>query len=119
MELDPAEEEAARVLGAGGWTTFRKVVLPALRPAIAAGALLAFARSLGEFGAIVFVSGNIPNKTLTAPVFIFQLLNPTTFGPSPAGRPRRWPRCCSLFSFVLVLITERVSSHSLQRASEL
>src|SRR5256714_10854997 len=48
LELDTAEEEAARVLGAGGLTTFRKVVFPALRPAITAGALLAFARSLGE-----------------------------------------------------------------------
>ncbi len=52
-ELDPAEEEAAHVLGAGGWTTFRRVVLPALRHSIAAGSLLAFARALGEFGAVV------------------------------------------------------------------
>ena len=120
IELDTAEEEAARVLGAGSLTTFRKVVLPALRPAITAGALLAFARSLGEFGAIVFVSGNIPNKTLTAPVLITQLLNPTTFG-AVAG-PGQAAAVSSLlfgFSFLLVLVTERVSSHSLQRSSEL
>lgn len=72
-ELDVAEEEAARVLGAGGWTTFRRVVLPALTPSIAAGALLAFARSLGEFGSVVIISGNLTGRTLTAPVFIFQL----------------------------------------------
>lgn len=72
-ELDPAEEEAALVLGASGWTTFRKIVLPALRPAIVAGSLLVFARALGEFGAIVIISGNITGRTLTAPVFIFQL----------------------------------------------
>jgi sulfate transport system permease protein len=77
-ELDPAEEEAAYSLGAGGWTTFRRVVLPALRAAIAAGALLTFARALGEFGAIVVVSGNIPG-TLTAPVYIFQLVNQFRF----------------------------------------
>ncbi|MGZ4148764.1 MAG: ABC transporter permease, partial [Actinomycetota bacterium] len=73
LELDPAEEEAAATLGANGWTTFRKVVLPTLRPAIAAGALLSFARATGEFGSITLVSGNIVGKTLTAPVYIFQL----------------------------------------------
>jgi sulfate transport system permease protein len=73
IELDPAEEEASRVLGASQWTTFRRVVLPALRPAITAGVLLSFARALGEFGSIVVVAGNLTGKTLTAPVFIFQL----------------------------------------------
>src|SRR5438270_12688602 len=73
LELDRSEEEAAHVLGAGGWTTFRRVVLPAIGPAIAGGALLTFARAIGEFGSIVIVSGNITGRTLTAPVFIFQL----------------------------------------------
>jgi sulfate transport system permease protein len=107
LELDPAEEEAARVLGAGRWTTFRKVMFPALRPAIAAGALLTFARSLGEFGAIVFVSGNIPNKTLTAPVLISQLIL--------ASPPQAAAVSAVLFglAFVLVLVTEKLlSRHS-------
>jgi sulfate transport system permease protein len=107
LELDPAEEEAARVLGAGRWTTFRKVMLPALRPAIAAGALLTFARSLGEFGAIVFVSGNIPNKTLTAPVLITQLI---------LANPAQAAAVSALLfglSFLLVLLTEKLlSRHS-------
>jgi sulfate transport system permease protein len=104
LELDPAEEEAARVLGAGRWTTFRKVMFPALRPAIAAGALLTFARSLGEFGAIVFVSGNIPNKTLTAPVLISQLI---TASPAQAAAVS-----ALLFglAFLLVLVTEKLLS---------
>jgi sulfate transport system permease protein len=72
-ELDVAQEEAAEVLGASRLRTFVQIVLPALRPAIAAGTLLSFARALGEFGSIVIVSGNITNHTLTAPVFIFQL----------------------------------------------
>ncbi len=114
LELDPAEEEAAHVLGANGFTTFLKVTLPHLRPAITAGALLAFARALGEFGAIVFVSGNIPNKTLTAPVFISQLINPTNYGGS--GGPDQAAAISALLfglSFVLVLVTERlVSSRS-------
>jgi sulfate/thiosulfate transport system permease protein len=103
LELDPAEEDAARVLGAGAWTTFRRVVLPAIRPAIAAGALLAFARALGEFGALVIVSGNIVGKTLTAPVFIFQLTS--------QFRPEQAAAVATLLfgiSFVLVLVTERL-----------
>ena len=72
-ELDVAEEEAAHVLGASAWTTFRRIVLPALLPSITAGSLLAFARALGEFGSVVIVSGNLTGRTLTAPVFIFQL----------------------------------------------
>lgn len=79
LDLDREEEEAARVLGAGRITTFRKVVLPHLRPAIVAGSLLAFARSLGEFGAVVVVAGNIAGKTLTAPVYIFQLTSQFRF----------------------------------------
>jgi len=117
IELDLAEEEAARVLGAGSWTTFRKVVLPALRPAITAGALLVFARAMGEFGAIVFVSGNIPNKTLTAPVLITQLLTPSAYGAS--GGPAEAAAVASLLfgiSFVVVLVTERLSSGSTSRS---
>lgn len=109
LELDPAEEEAANVLGAGGWTTFRKVVFPALRTAIAGGALLAFARSLGEFGAVVFVAGNIPNDTLTAPVFISQLINPVQY--AGVGGPDLAAAVAALlfgFSFILVLITEKL-----------
>jgi sulfate transport system permease protein len=103
LEVDPAEEEAARVLGANSWTTFRRVVLPAIRPAIAAGALLSFARALGEFGAIVVVSGNLTGRTLTAPVFIFQLTN--QFKPEQAAAVST-----VLFglSFLIVLVTERL-----------
>jgi sulfate transport system permease protein len=71
MVLDPAEEEAARTLGAGPVRIFWNVVLPALTPAILSGALQSFSRSLAEFGSIVVVSGNIPHRTLTAPVFVF------------------------------------------------
>jgi sulfate transport system permease protein len=59
MELDPEVEEAAASLGATNLTTFRRVVLPALRPAIISGSALAFARAVGEFGALVLVVGKI------------------------------------------------------------
>jgi len=104
LELDPAEEEAAATLGANGWTTFRRVVLPAITPAIAAGALLSFARATGEFGSIVILSGNITGKTLTAPVFIFQLAS--QFRPEEAAAVAT---LLFAIAFVLVLITARLT----------
>ncbi len=102
-ELDPAEEEASWTLGANGWTTFRKIVLPAIRPAIAAGALLSFARALGEFGSVVLVSGNISGKTLTAPVLIFQLAS--QFRPEEAAAVAT---LLFAIAFVVVMITARL-----------
>jgi sulfate transport system permease protein len=71
QELDREMEEAARSLGASAWTSFRRIVLPNLRPAIIAGAGLGFARALGEFGAVVLISGNLPFETEVASVFVF------------------------------------------------
>jgi sulfate/thiosulfate transport system permease protein len=71
QEADRDMEEAAASLGAGPFTTFRRVVLPNLRPAIVAGASLAFARALGEFGSVVLISGNLPYKTEVASVFVY------------------------------------------------
>ena len=71
MELDRAEEEAAATLGAGAWTTFRRVTLPVLWPSILTGSGLSFSRALGEFGSVVMVAGNQPLATKTAPLYIF------------------------------------------------
>ncbi len=71
LELDTDMEEAAASLGARPLTIFRRVILPNLRPAILSGIALAFARSIGEFGSLVLISGNIPFKTEVASVFIF------------------------------------------------
>ncbi|MGE4371366.1 MAG: sulfate ABC transporter permease subunit CysT [Xanthobacter sp.] len=62
-DLEPELEEAAASLGASDLTIFRRVIFPALFPAFLAGASLAFARSLGEFGAVVFIAGNQPFRT--------------------------------------------------------
>ena len=59
MQLDPEAEECAASLGASNFTTFRRIVLPSLRPAIASGAALAFARGVGEFGALVLLAGKV------------------------------------------------------------
>ncbi|WP_183852602.1 sulfate ABC transporter permease subunit CysT [Prosthecomicrobium pneumaticum] len=63
QDLDPAIEEAAATLGASRGRAFRSVVFPLLVPALLAGVALAFARSLGEFGAVIFIAGNQPNRT--------------------------------------------------------
>ena len=104
-ELDVAEEEAAYSLGASRGVAFRRVVLPALRPSIAAGSLLVFARAIGEFGAVVLVAGNLSGKTLTAPVFIFQLANQFRAQEAAAVASLLF-----LLSFALVLITHRLIS---------
>ncbi len=59
LELDKEVEEAAASLGASNWTTFRRIVLPSLRPAIISGAALAFARAVGEIGSIILIVGNV------------------------------------------------------------
>lgn len=68
--LEPDVEEAAALLGATPLQTFRRIILPAIAPAALTGAGLAFARALGEFGAVVLISGNLPFKTQVASVFI-------------------------------------------------
>lgn len=70
MEIDLDQEDAAHTLGASGWTTFRRVLLPAILPAVITGALLCFARALGEFGSIIVVAGNFPMRSQTAAVYV-------------------------------------------------
>ena len=73
-QLDPRFGDAARTLGAGRWYAFRRVTLPAIRPALAAGAVLAWARALGEFGATITFAGNFPGTTQTMPLAIYLAL---------------------------------------------
>ncbi|MEZ5102444.1 MAG: sulfate ABC transporter permease subunit CysT [Thermoleophilia bacterium] len=73
-ELDRDMEEAAATLGAGPLTTFRRIVLPTLAPAILSGAALAFGKAVGEFGSVVLITGNIPFQTEVASVHIFGLI---------------------------------------------
>ncbi|MBX7237032.1 MAG: sulfate ABC transporter permease subunit [Caldilineales bacterium] len=70
LELDRAQEDAAATLGANSWTIFRRVTLPPLVLPLTSGALLSFARAIGEFGAIVIVAGNIPLYSQTAAVYV-------------------------------------------------
>jgi molybdate transport system permease protein len=70
-QLDARYEDAARTLGASRWYVFRRVTLPAIRPGLVAGAVLAWARALGEFGATITFAGNFPGRTQTMPLAIY------------------------------------------------
>lgn len=104
LEIDPAEEEAARVLGAGPLRIFRSVYLPAILPAALSGAIRALGRALGEFGSVVVVAGNIPWKTLTAPVYVF--------GEIESGSP------LSAASLSLVMLAAALLLHAAARVIE-
>ncbi len=69
-ELEPEVEEAAANLGASRWQTFRRVLLPQLLPALLTGFALSFARAVGEYGSVIFISGNMPMRTEIAPLMI-------------------------------------------------
>ncbi|QNP73929.1 molybdate ABC transporter permease subunit [Streptomyces roseirectus] len=71
---DPRYEEAAATLGATRFTAFRRITLPLIAPGIAAGAVLAWARALGEFGATITFAGNFPGKTQTMPLAVYLAL---------------------------------------------
>ncbi|MEW6271458.1 MAG: ABC transporter permease subunit, partial [Thermodesulfobacteriota bacterium] len=72
--LDGRLEDAARTLGARPWTVFRRVTLPLLAPSLAAGAVLCWARALGEFGATITFAGNFPGRTQTLPLAVYTAL---------------------------------------------
>jgi sulfate transport system permease protein len=75
MELDREMEEAAASLGANRVTVFRRILVPQILPALLSGVALAFARAIGEFGAVILVAGNLPFKTEVASLYVFQRLN--------------------------------------------
>jgi sulfate ABC transporter permease protein CysW/sulfate ABC transporter permease protein CysT len=89
LELDREMEDAAASLGARPFTTFRRIILPNLLPAMLSGAALSFGKAVGEFGSIVLISGNIPFDTEVASVWIFKAIE--------SDQPRQ-SRSCSSFS---------------------
>jgi sulfate transport system permease protein len=74
QDLEVELEEAAASLGASRWQTFRRVLIPALAPAILTGFALSFARAIGEYGSVVFISGNMPMRTEVVPLLIMSKL---------------------------------------------
>lgn len=71
LQMDSNQTDVAQTIGASPWITFRRVIFPIIRPAMVTGALLSFARSLGEFGSIIVVAGNIPMRSQTGTVYVY------------------------------------------------
>ncbi|HEY1188996.1 MAG TPA: sulfate ABC transporter permease subunit CysT [Gemmata sp.] len=92
--LDGEAEEAAGLLGASRWQTFRRVTFPALLPGLLTGFALAFARGLGEYGSVVFVSGNMPYKTEIAAFLIVSRLE--------EGRPNSYREATAIATVLLI-----------------
>jgi sulfate/thiosulfate transport system permease protein len=105
-DLDPQVEEAAAVLGASRMRTLISVILPTLYPAILTGFALSFARALGEYGSVVFISGNMPLRTEIVPLLIVTKLEQYDYGAATA-----LATVMLVASFVILL-----SINALQRA---
>jgi molybdate transport system permease protein len=101
-EVDQRLEMAARTLGAGRLETFLRISLPIARRGILAGAVLAFARSIGEFGATVMIAGNLPGETQTIPLYIYTEAN------SPGGIEQsvRLVVVCVVIAVMALVISE-------------
>jgi len=106
--VDPRLEAAAHTLGAGRWRTFATITLPLAAPGVLAGAVLGFARSLGEFGATITFVSNIPEETRTLPLAIYAALQ------LPGGDSAVW-RLAALA--VALSLAALVASEALTRAS--
>jgi sulfate/thiosulfate transport system permease protein len=111
LTIEPDMEEAARSLGAGPFTTFRRILLPTITPALLAGAALAFARAVGEFGSVVILSGNIPYRTEVASVHVFSLVENDEAG-SAAAVSVLLLACSLLLLAALALLQRRRTRHA-------
>src|SRR5262245_16423904 len=107
-DLDPETEDASASLGGTRWQTFQHVILPLLYPAMITGFGLAFARGVGEYGAVVFVSGNMPFKTEIAPILIVARLE--EFAYSEATAIAVVLLVLSFLSLLLINVVERWST---------
>src|SRR5919204_1073014 len=92
-QMDRRFEDAARTLGARPWRVLWRVTLPLIRPSLVAGAVLCWARALGEFGATITFAGNAPGKTQTLPLFVYATLEGSN------------PDAAIILSLVLVVVS--------------
>jgi len=110
QDLEAELEEAAASLGANRFQTFRRVLFPTLWPALVTGFALAFARSLGEYGSVVFISGNMPMKTEIAPLLIVTQLEQYEYGAATAVAA-----VLLVLSFVLLLGINAIQRYGTRR----
>ncbi|WKG01553.1 sulfate ABC transporter permease subunit CysT [Mycolicibacterium sp. HK-90] len=110
LELDRETEEAAASLGASNWVIFRKVILPALLPALLSGAGLAFSRAIGEFGSVVLIGGAVPGETEVSSQWIRTLIeNDDRTGAAAISI------VLLLISFVVLFVLRAVGSRAAKR----
>jgi sulfate transport system permease protein len=109
LDLDAELEEVAATLGASRWQTFTRVILPLIGPALLTGFALAFARSVGEYGSVIFIAGNLPNVSEIAPLLIVIRLEEFRYADATAIAV-----VMLVASFLILLVINR-----LQRWSEL
>lgn len=108
-DLDPESEEAAASLGGTRWQTFQHVILPTLYPALITGFALAFARGVGEYGSVVFISGNMPYKTEIAPILIVARLEEFAYREATAIAV-----VLLIISFAMLLLINRLERWSMR-----
>lgn len=111
-ELETAVEEASMSLGASRWQTFRRVIAPMIVPSVVTGFALAFARGLGEYGSVVFISGNLPMKTEIAPLLIMSKLEQFDYPGATAIAV-----VMLLASFLLLFVINLLQAWTLRRTS--
>jgi sulfate/thiosulfate transport system permease protein len=112
QDLDVELEEVATSLGAGRWQIIRRVIVPYLLPAWLTGVSLAFARAIGEYGSVVFISGNMPMRTEIAPLLIVTKLEQYEYAGATAVA-----FVMLLISFVLLLVINMLQGWSARRVS--
>jgi sulfate transport system permease protein len=109
-ELEQELEEAALSLGATRWTTFRRIILPMVTPALLTGFALAFARAIGEYGSVVFIAGNMPMKTEISALLIITKLEQYDLPGATAIATGML-----IISFILLLLINLLQSWSSRR----
>ncbi len=114
LDLDPELEDAAASLGATRWQIWRRVILPTLLPAILTGFALAFARAVGEYGAVIFIAGNMPNVSEIAPLLIVIKLEEFRYADATAIAV-----VMLLVSFAVLFVINRLQRWSIERTGAL
>jgi sulfate transport system permease protein len=112
-EIDADAEESAALLGASRWTTFTRIILPNLVPPLLTGFALAFARAIGEYGSVVFISGNMPGKTEIAPLLIMTKLEQFDYAGATSIA-----LVMLVISFVLLLTVNRLQAWTRLRTGQ-
>ncbi len=104
QNLAPSLREASYTLGKSGWVTLRKVLLPNIKPALLTGICLTFAHTIGEFGVILMIGGNIPGKTRVASIAVYDQVEALNF-----DKANQYALFLFLFSFIILLVIYSVN----------